>query len=67
MIGQGIQPKFGSEAEAMENLRAYICFLEEMDAKYLPDEPLVAHRERRVHRTIDAAFSDGVESTPEGG
>lgn len=52
--------------EAVENLRGYVLFLEEMDAKYRPEESLTAHREQRVHRAIDAAFPEEVQSPSEG-
>jgi len=54
------------DRETIENLRGYILFLEEMDAKYRPEESLTAHREQRVHRAIDAAFPEEVQSPSEG-
>ena len=51
--------------EALENLRAYILFLEGMDAKYLSNQSVEGAQDRRVRRTIEAAFSDDVESLEE--
>jgi len=53
--------------EAVENLRGYVLFLEEMDAKYLPEGPLTALREQRARRAIDAAFPEMLQSGSEGG
>jgi len=47
---------------AVENLRAYVLFLEEMDTKY---DHAQNCREQRARRTIEAAFSNDVESGKE--
>jgi hypothetical protein len=56
----------GGNQRAVENLRAYIGFLEEMALKYGPELAAQGRRERRARRTIEAAFSDDVESRMEG-
>ena len=52
----------GSNQRAVENLRAYIGFLEGMDMKYEPELAAQGRREQRARRAIEAAFSDDVES-----
>lgn len=54
------------DPEALENLRAYILFLEEAAAKYLLKHVVECGQDRRVRRTIEAAFADDVESVEEG-
>jgi len=54
------------DQEAVENLRAYVLFLEGMDAKYRPARHVRSDRERRARRTVDAAFAAGIDSSTEG-
>lgn len=56
----------GERAEAVENLRAYILFLERMDEKYRPERRIRISRERRARRAVDAAFANGVDSSAGG-
>lgn len=50
------------DRSAVESLRGYLGFLEEMHAKYGSDQQLESDREQRARRAVEAAFSEDVES-----